>query len=186
MNTMQKYSHTQVGITMLEVLVAIVVLSFGLLGMLGLIMNSLKMTSSSHYRTIAAQQLAAMAEAISANPNLITNYAPPGGTPNYANCLGTAGCSTADLPQTDYALWQLNIAAPAQSPPDPRVGLPGARGVVCLDSTPNDGNSANFLCDGTGRPTIKICWNENARIATSKGGVLGNDSSTDTCLSVQI
>lgn len=176
MNTMQKYSHTQAGITMLEVLVAIVVLSFGLLGMLGLIMNSLKMTSSSHYRTIAAQELSAMAEAINANPALIANYAPPGNTPNYTNCLGTAGCATADLPQTDYALWRNNLV---------RL-LPGGSGVVCLDQTPADGNSANFQCTGTGRPTIKICWNENARIATSKGGVLGTDSSTDTCLSVQI
>lgn len=176
MNTMPKYPHTQAGITMLEVLVAIVVLSFGLLGMLGLIMNSLKMTSSSHYRTIAAQQLAAMAEAINANPDLIANYAPPGTTPNYANCLGAAGCTTADLPQTDYALWRSNLA---------RL-LPGGSGVVCLDQTPADGNSANFQCTGTGRPAIKICWNENARIAISKGGASGADSSTDTCLSVQI
>lgn len=176
MNTMQKNSHTQAGITMLEVLVAIVVLSFGLLGMLGLIVNSLKMTSSSHYRTIAAQELTAMAEAINANPVLIANYAPPGNTPNYTNCLGTAGCATADLPQTDYALWRSNLA---------RL-LPGGSGVVCLDQTPADGNSAAFQCSGTGRPTIKICWNENARIAISKGGASGSDSSTDSCLSVQI
>ena len=155
---MQKYSHTQAGITMLEVLVAIVVLSFGLLGMLGLIMNSLKMTSSSHYRTIAAQQLAAMAEAISANPNLITNYAPPGSTPNYANCLGSAGtsCSTTALPQTDYAIWQENI----------RVLLPGGAGT--MSTSP--------------RPTVRICWNESARITIS-GGTTGV---ADTCLDAQL
>lgn len=176
MNTTKKHSHTQVGVTMLEVLVAIVVLSFGLLGMLGLIMNGLKMTSSSHYRTIAAQELAAMAEAISANPNLIAGYAPPGNTPNYTNCLGTAGCTTVELPQTDYTLWRSNLARQ----------LPGGSGVVCLDQTPSDGNSASPQCSGTGRPTIKICWNENARIAISRGGASGNDSSSDTCLSVQI
>ena len=46
----------QHGVTMLEVLIAIVVLSFGMLGLLGLLTNGLKMTSSSQYRTIAAQQ----------------------------------------------------------------------------------------------------------------------------------
>ena len=180
MNTTKKHSHTQAGVTMLEVLVAIVVLSFGLLGMLGLIVNSLKMTSSSHYRTIAAQELTAMAEAINANPDLIANYAPPGSanTSDYPNCLGTAGsaCTTTKLPPIDHALWQSNLA---------RL-LPGGSGVVCLDQTPADGNSAGFQCSGTGRPTIKICWNENARIAISKGGASGTDSSTDSCLSVQI
>lgn len=156
MNTMQKYSHTQAGITMLEVLVAIVVLSFGLLGMLGLIMNSLKMTSSSHYRTIAAQQLTAMAEAINANPNLIANYAAPGTTPNYTNCLGTAGCTTAELPQTDYALWRENI----------RVLLPSGTGTVSTST----------------RPTVRICWNESARITIS-GGTTG---AADTCLDAQL
>lgn len=159
MNTMQKYSHTQAGITMLEVLVAIVVLSFGLLGMLGLIMNSLKMTSSSHYRTIAAQQLAAMAEAINANPNLIANYAPPGSPPSsssYANCLGTAGCTTAELPKIDYALWQQNV----------RVLLPSGTGTVSTSP----------------RPTVRICWNESARITIS-GGTTG---AADTCLDAQL
>ena len=65
----------QQGVTLLEVLIAIVVLSFGLLGMLGMLMNGLKMTSSSHYRTIAAQQLTAMADMINANPSLIGTYA---------------------------------------------------------------------------------------------------------------
>ena len=67
----------QQGVTLLEVLIAIVVLSFGLLGMLGMLMNGLKMTSSSHYRTIAAQQLTAMADMINANPSLVNLYSTP-------------------------------------------------------------------------------------------------------------
>ena len=151
MHAMQKYTHTQSGLTMLEVLVAIVVLSFGLLGMLGLITNSLKMTSSSHYRTIAAQQLTAMAEAINANPDLIASYAPPGNT-LYTNCLGTGGCAKAELPQTDYVLWQANI----------RTLLPS--GVGTVSASP--------------RPTVRICWDESSRIAISADST----GAANTCL----
>lgn len=172
----------QQGVTLLEVLIAIVVLSFGLLGMLGMLMNGLKMTSSSHYRTIAAQQLTAMADMINANPSLIGTYAnatpmTPSSTTVAATCFTTGGCGTA-LPPTDYKLWQDNL----------RALLPNdtGRGILCLDATPADGNSGAFACDNTGRPTIKICWNENARVAISSGGVTGSDSSTDTCMSTQL
>ena len=103
MNTTKKHSHTQAGVTMLEVLVAIVVLSFGLLGMLGLIVNSLKMTSSSHYRTIAGQQLVAMAEVINSKVSVSPSDF-PSGSPNF-NCFDAA-CAT-----TDYALFQVNVGS---------------------------------------------------------------------------
>lgn len=177
----------QQGVSLLEVLVAILVLSFGLLGMLGLTANGIKMTSSSHYRTIAAQQLSRMADTINSNPYLASRYAPPSNTADAA-CLTATGCphtaSTADLddnsyatmPNNDYAVWLANL---------PTL-LPSGAGVVCLDATPADGNSGSFACSGAGRPTIKVCWNENARVAISKGGVGGADSSTDTCLSTQL
>ncbi len=173
-----RHSHSfQQGVTLLEVLIAIVVLSFGLLGMLGLLMNGLKMTSSSHYRTIAAQQLTAMADMINANPYLISSYSPPTSSTITATCLTTTGCGTTALPPTDYGLWLANLASL----------LPSGTGVVCLDATPADGKSGAFACDGLGRPTVKICWNENARVSISKGGVGDSDTSAnDTCMSTQL
>ena len=195
----------QHGVTMLEVLIAIVVLSFGMLGMLGLLTNGLKMTSSSQYRTIAAQQLTAIADIISANPDIAFAYAalPQPPTVN-ANCLTATGCATAfstvttttgtppvtttttslsspnnTLPPTDYGLWRLDLAAM----------LPQGVGVVCLDSTPADGDSASFACDGLGRLTVKICWNEHGRVAISGGGGSGGAASAsaqDTCLVTQL
>ena len=193
----------QHGATMLEVLIAIVVLSFGLLGMLGLLTNGLKMTSSSQYRTIAAQQLTAIADMISANPDISFAYAAlPAGDTRFntinPNCL-TADCpttvstltaptgtppvstntttlSSTSLPQTDYKIWQQNVAM-----------LPQGAGIVCLDSTPADGNSASFACDGLGRLTVKICWNEQGRVAISGGGGSGSAASVqDTCLVTQL
>ena len=189
--------NLQFGVTMLEVLIAIVVFSFGLLGMLGLLANGLKMTSSSQYRTIAAQQLTAMADMINANPEIVSAYAPPASGGADVNCLTATGCTTtvstvtsgtpavtitsvtSTLPRTDYALWQSDLAAT----------LPQGRGIVCLDSTPADGDSAAFACDNLGRPTVKICWNEHGRVAISGGGgSLGAASaaSQDTCLTTQL
>lgn len=191
--------NPQHGVTMLEVLIAIVVLSFGLLGMLGLLTNGLKMTSSSQYRTIAAQQLTAMADMISANPDIAFAYAAlPANSSVTANCLTTAGCPTGvsttttgsppvtttslsntQLPQTEYELWRRNLLAL----------LPQGAGIVCLDGTPADGDSANFACDSSGRLTVKICWNEHGRVAISGGGGSGGAASAtaqDTCLVTQL
>lgn len=165
----------QTGVTLLEVLIAILILSFGLLGMLGLITNGLKITGSSNYRSIAAQKLTEMADMINANPAQITAYAPPTSTLT-GNCLTTTGCSKTQIPNMDYRLWLDSLAKT----------LPSGTGIVCLDADPSDGNSANFACSGTGRPTVKICWNEHSRIATSGGGASGTDSSSDTCLSSQL
>lgn len=191
----------QHGVTMLEVLIAIVVLSFGLLGLLGLLTNGLKMTSSSQYRTIAAQQLTAMADMINANPEIVAKYAPPSGAADSNRCFSASGCTTtiattttttgtppvlttitnitSALPATDYLLWQRDLANK----------LPSGVGIVCLDSTPADGISTNFACDNSGRPTIKICWNEHDRIAISGGGGSGaaaSASAQDTCLTTQL
>lgn len=191
MNTDRSLAQQQ-GVTLIEVLVAILVLSFGLLGMLGLTANGIKMSSSSQYRTIAAQQLAAMADMINANPYIVSKYSQPTSTAD-ATCLSSSGCahtstttaltdaSYAKMPNNDYALWQANVV---------RL-LPSGAGIICLDATPADGNSGNFECAGAGRPTIKICWNENARISTSRGGASGGSigtdtSSTDSCISTQI
>lgn len=165
----------QCGVTLLEVLIAILILSFGLLGMLGLITNGLKITSTSNYRTIAAQQLTAMADLVNANPYLTSAYASPSNTLTAA-CLTTSGCATTAVPNNDYYLWLANLT---------KV-LPSGTGIICLDATPSDGNSGGYACSGSGRLTVKICWNENARIKTSGGGSSGTDSSTDTCLSSQL
>ena len=195
----------QHGVTMIEVLIAIVVLSFGMLGLLGLLTNGLKMTSSSQYRTIAAQQLTSIADMINANPEIVAKYAPPSGTVNSNHCFNAACTTTVStntvttgsppvtttstsitsaLPATDYDLWQSELRT--KLPPFPATAN---LGIVCLDSTPADGDSSNFACDGSGRLTVKICWNEQGRVAISGGGGSGGAASAsaqDTCLVTQL
>jgi type IV pilus assembly protein PilV len=58
----------QAGVSLLEVLIAVLVLSVGLLGIAGLQTANLRNTQSAHQRTVAVLLAASMAERIRANP----------------------------------------------------------------------------------------------------------------------
>lgn len=159
MNSVSARRTKQEGATMLEVLIAIVVFSFGMLGMLGLVLSSLKMTSTSSYRSVASEQLAAMADALNANPVMISDYLSAASSPAAkASCFAAAGCTTAELAATEYKLWLDRVAKL----------LPSGAARLCRDSTPSDGDSTNWACDGAGRPVVKICWSES-RVSTESG-----------------
>ncbi len=156
LNPMNK--RAQSGVTLLETLIAILVLSFGLLGMLGLIINSLKLTSSSNNRTIAAQQAYSMADLLRGTPALIASYAAPTAAVTSA-CLTTVGCDESHLIGMQFDLWRKSLA---------KI-LPSGSGTICRDSTPNDGgNSTNWKCDGAGGYVVKVCWDET-RVSVTGG-----------------
>lgn len=176
MNRMFRSFSLQRGTTMIEVLVSIVVFSFGMLGMLGMVVSSLKMTSTSGYRSFAAEQLAAMAEALNANPDLIANFNYTSSQTPTANCLTATGCTTTQLPKTEYELWRRRLGAV----------LPNGNGVICLDSTPADGDLSNWSCSGSGRPTVKVCWDET-RVAHVAATASTAEKAWNTgCLSTQL
>lgn len=58
----------QAGVSLLEVLIAVLVLSVGLLGIAGLQTANIRNTQSAHQRTVAVLLAASMAERIRANP----------------------------------------------------------------------------------------------------------------------
>lgn len=156
----------QSGATLLEVLIAILVLSFGLLGMLGLIINSLKLTSSSNYRTIAAQQAYSMADTLRSNVLILAKFQTPSGSTT-VNCLNTTGCGRDQMYVTDYALWSARLASM----------LPAGSGTVCSDATPNDGDPGDWKCDAvaanpTGPFVVKVCWIEGQswQVTTAPNG----------------
>ncbi len=158
MNSVSMRRAKQDGSTMLEVLIAIVVFSFGMLGMLGLVLSSLKMTSTSNFRSVASAQLAAMADALNANPVMISDYLSVASTPTAtADCFTTTGCTSAQLATTEYKLWLDRV----------EDLLPNGSATLCRDSSPSDGNSVSWACDGSGRPVVKICWNESRVSAES-------------------
>jgi type IV pilus assembly protein PilV len=107
------------GFSLLEVLVALLVLSIGLLGIAGLQSYSLRFNHQSYERTQATLLISEMAEKIMANPmaakaggydgvgigNLAASYASYGGCP--------AACATpGDLAKYDLFRWKTALETP--------------------------------------------------------------------------
>ena len=60
------------------------------------------------------------------------------------------------MAQLDYTLWSGTLGRE----------LPTGTGVVCLDSTPDDGSAADPACSGAGGMlAVKVFWSERGQVA---------------------
>jgi type IV pilus assembly protein PilV len=151
------------GFTLLEVLIAIVVFSIGLLGIAGLQVAGMRYTHGSQLRSVATMQAENMADAMRANRVGVADghYNVTGAMPAAADKDCSAeSCTPAELAEFDLATW--NSAADDGKPHESNGDvLPGGEGIVCIDSTPNDGDAADWACDDTGTVyAVKLVWQE--------------------------
>ncbi len=103
----------QRGFTIVEAMVALLVLSVGMLGIAGLYVTTLRASGSALFRTHAVNFAADMADRIRANPTAGIAY---GGAAADNNCAADPGaaasnCSTTQLAADDVFRWQQQIAA---------------------------------------------------------------------------
>jgi type IV pilus assembly protein PilV len=142
------------GFTLLEVLVAVVVLSVGLLGLASLQVNGLRFNHSAYMRTQATLLAEELADRMRANrPGFNANDYDNPAAVLVAACRTPAGCTPAQLAQNDVAEWQQALNAL----------LPGGQGVVCRDAVPIEAAStpAAPSCGGGATYAIKIWWDDN-------------------------
>ncbi|MGD8569829.1 MAG: type IV pilus modification protein PilV [Gammaproteobacteria bacterium] len=102
----------QTGFTMLEVLVAIVVLSFGLLGLAGLQADGLRNNTSAYLRTQANLMAYDMLDRMRANLQGVDNGDYDdllSTTPTDPGCI-SSGCSIAQMAQHDAFEWSQKLA----------------------------------------------------------------------------
>lgn len=158
--------HRTHGFSLLEVLISIIILSFGLLGMVGLQAAALQANRDARLQSTASSLARELAEMMRGNKDvgLLTTGNPYLGdftspvTPTTASyCLnvgtGTTACASntaiADAQMTE---WLSRI----------KSELPGARVKVCVDSAPFDSGGIpqwNCTSTGTGATTvIKVGW----------------------------
>jgi type IV pilus assembly protein PilV len=118
------------GFTMVEALVALLVLAVGLLGIAALYLDSLRAGREALMRTQAINLAADLGDRIRANRTAIVGYAigSAGVAVPVAACSTVAGCTPAQLAQTDLASWKASIAQL----------LPNGTGAVTVTAgTPN-------------------------------------------------
>lgn len=167
----------QSGSSLIEVLVAIVVVAVGLLGVSGMFVLSTRGAADAASRTVATQAAYELADRIRANRIAIASYlAPAWGVatpiPNGAalptNCFAVA-CTPAQQADFDLRVWarSLTDASLAGLPLARSARLPQARAVVCRSLTPEAGTPAAPACTGgaTDPIVIKIWWSERSATA---------------------
>jgi type IV pilus assembly protein PilV len=156
------------GFTLLEVLIALIIVSIGLLGVAAMQATTLKNAGSSKYRSTAIGLTSDMADRLRANLEgvMIANFAVGNGYNRPRTALDDAayntpqptcrssGCLPEQMAQDDLAAWQERLAS----------SMPRGTGVVCIDSGSGsaptfNGTTIDPQCDGVGTMfAIKVFW----------------------------
>lgn len=150
----------QSGFSLVEILIAALVLGIGLAGIAALLITALGGTGLASERDRAAL----LAHSMAAQIRLV-----PGESPAFTS--GTGEADSCEIP-TDCTPRQIARSFAARFRATAREWLPQGQGVVCFDSTPQDGDAADSACDGGPLVVVKLFWQgwkgpERLAIATS-------------------
>ena len=155
------------GFSLMEVLVAIVVIGLGALGAAGLQLASSKNTRSALEGTTAVILAQDMAERLRANPGgAYVGVGDGSSPPGFVDCLG-ANCSPAQLEAFDVAAWKCSLgrwrddracqearAAGVLPPEERQPGLPMGDGVIAWGA---DGAfTVSVTWHGTGQHRVAV------------------------------
>jgi type IV pilus assembly protein PilV len=98
---------SRAGFTLIEILVALLVVSVGMLGVAGLFVHSIQAGRTAHFSVQAVTLAADVADRIRANPRAGAAYA---GAGIDSGCVtGTAKCDAEQMAQHDIFLWTTQV-----------------------------------------------------------------------------
>lgn len=139
----------QRGITLIESLVAIVVMALGILGILGVQIRTLTDTQTSVRRAQAIRLIEDIGERIKVSPNALANIAAYTTgfdvTPSVPSC--SSSCNAAQLAAYDLAIWKRTV----------RDNLPLGKASIFFAP------AENGLASGQRQLGVMIAWRENER-----------------------
>ena len=174
------------GFSLIEVLISIIILSFGLLGMVGLQAAALQSNREARMQSAAGSLARELAEMMRGNKDigLLTSsntyfgdFSSPLAPATTSYCMNVATSTTACADTTAIANAQMTEWLS-------RVDseLPGARVRICVDSAPFDANGApqwNCTAAGTGATTvIKMGWTRGSTNRAQTGANLLDRATT--------
>jgi type IV pilus assembly protein PilV len=113
-------SHRQAGFSIVEVMVALVVMAVGMLGIASLYVTTLRSSGSAMSRMQAVNLASDLADRIRANRFAKTAYVNT--APTLKPCIGVAAnCTQADMAENDLFMWQQQIDDLLPGEPQGRV-----------------------------------------------------------------
>lgn len=146
-------SRPQRGVTMVESLVALVILSVGMLGIAGLYVSGVKAGRSALLRTQAVNLASDMADRVRANRRAAVAYDMDtyAGEPEDQGCINAA-CTAEELAEDDLFRWKAAVEATLPGRPLPTVN------VELIEADPIE----------TDRYTVTVTWHEAGEEAESE------------------
>jgi type IV pilus assembly protein PilV len=144
----------QAGFNLIEVMIALVVISIGLLGLAILQMTSLQQNQSAYYRSQATllayditDRMRANIDEVGSGSYFVVSGATTAGCINYS--AGAAGCTQVQMASHDIAEWQAALS----------VELPEGDGRVCRSDLAGD-SIGNPDCEGnaSNNPIVVYVW----------------------------
>ena len=158
-------ANKQTGFSLLEVLISVAVLSFGLLGMVGLQAAALQGNRDARLQSTAVQLARELAEMMRGNKDIallagaanpyLRDFSSPltAASPNYCLSVSSAACGNpTEVANAQMTEWLARVDAE----------LPGAQVGVCIDSAPYDATGKpRWACATTGTDAttvIKLGW----------------------------
>ncbi len=166
------------GLTMIEILVTLIVLSIGLLGMAALQLTGLRSANGSIYRTQATLLADDIAERMRANPSAVDGNAFMAINSATINCAtnpnpycgeyynGTAliaaqSCTTAEMATYDINVWFCGERNSGARRGGVQALLAQATATItCTDVNPSAGADADPCTNRSSRHTITLGWSE--------------------------
>jgi type IV pilus assembly protein PilV len=148
----------QSGFSMIELALATAVFSMGLGSLSMMMLVSVQGTAEARHRTVATTQAYSLAEMIAMQSDAYGHYIDPLGAGAF-DC-NEDFCRSEALAAANMAAWKMQLSRE----------VPGSYGLVCRDSTPNDGSASDPACDGNGALVIKVFWTESRHEKAEDGG----------------
>lgn len=157
--TMKKSINHNHGSSLIEVLIALVILSVGLLGVGSLQTKTQQFSRSAYFNTQATIFTHDILERARANPKgMFSDFYDSPNVVEHSNCYNLTGCSPQEIAENDMYEWQADVAKT----------LPGGDSVICKDSTPDDGEPSSPGCDGVGLIYAAKVWWSTADSSTQR------------------
>jgi type IV pilus assembly protein PilV len=133
--------NKKTGFTLIEVLIAMVVLAVGLLGLAGLQATSLKNNQSAYNRSQATQLAYDLADRMRANTGAAASYLTAAA--GNANCSSTTGCSATDMAKNDLFEWNAAISQALPAGAVGSIALAGGIYTITINWDDNRDDAVN-------------------------------------------